>query len=156
MRLLVLAVGDRPPAWAREACDDYCGRVRSPYRLELRRVDTAHRTTRPAPAQAMAAEARLLRAGTLAGGASVALDRGGRPWSTEELANHLAVWSQTGQALTFWIGGPDGLDPALLAEAGHRWSLSRLTLPHALAQVVVVEQLYRAWSLLRGLPYHRA
>lgn len=156
MRLQVLAVGDGPPAWARAACADYCSRVRAPFRLELRRLAATGRRPGPNPAQAMAAEAKALRAATAAGSLTVALDLAGQAWSTEDLAGKLGSWSQTGQPVSFWIGGPDGLDAGLIAAADLRWSLSRLTLPHALAQVVVTEQLYRAWSLLQGHPYHRA
>lgn len=155
MRLQVLALGSRPPDWARVATADYCARVRPPYRLELSRIEGARRGRQWGPAQCMAAEARLLREATPAGSITVALDVAGSAWSTAELAQQLQAWSLGGQSLCFWIGGPDGLDPALLAEARWRWSLSRLTLPHALAQVLVAEQLYRAWSILQGLPYHR-
>lgn len=86
----------------------------------------------------------------------VALDERGTAWSTRTLAKHLAAWEMGGRDVTLLIGGADGLAPACLERAGEHWSLSPLTLPHALARVLVAEQLYRAWSLNTGHPYHRA
>ncbi|HIP52586.1 MAG TPA: 23S rRNA (pseudouridine(1915)-N(3))-methyltransferase RlmH, partial [Chromatiales bacterium] len=80
----------------------------------------------------------------------------GRPWSTEQLAHALEGWLGEGRPVALLVGGPEGLSEECLAQAGQRWSLSPLTLPHPLVRVVVAEQLYRAWSILRNLPYHRA
>jgi 23S rRNA (pseudouridine1915-N3)-methyltransferase len=85
----------------------------------------------------------------------VALDRGGSAWTSEELARRLARWREGGVPLALMIGGAFGLDPELLGGAAVRWSLGPLTLPHELARVVVVEQMYRAWTILRGEPYHK-
>jgi 23S rRNA (pseudouridine1915-N3)-methyltransferase len=80
---------------------------------------------------------------------------GGRGWSTEQLAEQLRGWLAGGRDLALLVGGPEGLAPACLAAAGERWSLSPLTLPHPLVRVVLAEQIYRAWSILDGHPYHR-
>ena len=85
----------------------------------------------------------------------MALDEGGRCWSTRELATELEQWQQTGDPVCFLIGGADGHDPELLQQCSHRWSLSRLTFPHMLVRVLLAEQLYRAWTCLSGHPYHR-
>ena len=85
----------------------------------------------------------------------VALDVLGKAWSTEQLAQHADDWRLGGRDVAILIGGPDGLDPRLLARADQRWSLSALTLPHPLVRIVLAEQLYRAWTLLVGPPYHR-
>ena len=155
MKLLVLAIGESPPAWAQEAALAYAGRVVDGYSVELRLLPAARRAPTLDAAQVRRREAELLRAATPTGALRIALDERGRPWSTAELTERLAEWSADGARPCFWIGGADGLDPTLLAEADLRWSLSPLTLPHALARVVVAEQLYRAWSILRGHPYHR-
>jgi 23S rRNA (pseudouridine1915-N3)-methyltransferase len=86
----------------------------------------------------------------------VALDVGGRAWTTEQLSEQLAGWLGEGRDLSLLVGGPDGLAQECLKRAHQRWSLSLLTLPHALVRVVVAEQIYRAWSILRGHPYHRS
>jgi 23S rRNA (pseudouridine1915-N3)-methyltransferase len=85
----------------------------------------------------------------------VALDRTGQGWTSEDLAVQLERWQAGGRAVTLLIGGSHGLDPALLADADARWSLGPLTLPHQLTRVVVLEQLYRAWTILHRLPYHK-
>jgi 23S rRNA (pseudouridine1915-N3)-methyltransferase len=86
----------------------------------------------------------------------VALDVGGKAWSTEQLSDQLGQWMGAGPDIALLVGGPEGLAEACLQQADGRWSLSPLTLPHPLVRVVVAEQLYRAWSLLRNHPYHRA
>ena len=85
----------------------------------------------------------------------MALDRGGPAWSSEQLASHLDRWRLAARPVTFLLGGSHGLDPMLLASCDERWSLGPLTLPHELARVVVYEQLYRAWTILRHEPYHK-
>jgi len=89
------------------------------------------------------------------GALTVGLDMDGRPWSTRDLASRLEDWTQQGDHVCFMVGGPDGMSADCLAQLRWRWSLSALTLPHHLVKVVLLEQLYRAWSLLQGLPYHR-
>lgn len=155
MKLLVLAIGEDPPHWAAEAARGYAARVGDGYSLDLRLLPAARRSSTMDAARCRSREADLLRAATPAGARRIALDERGAPWSTADLASRLADWSAGGVRPCFWIGGADGLDPDLLREADVRWSLSAMTLPHALAQVLVVEQLYRAWSILRGHPYHR-
>lgn len=86
----------------------------------------------------------------------IALDVTGQAWNTEVLAGRLQGWLGAGRDVALLVGGPDGLAPACLARADTRWSLSPLTLPHALVRVVLAEQLYRAWTLVSGHPYHRA
>ena len=86
----------------------------------------------------------------------VALEVGGKAHTTEALARWLAARLQDGRDLAFLIGGPDGLDPACTQRAEATWSLSPLTLPHGLARVVLAEAVYRAFSVLKGHPYHRA
>ena len=86
----------------------------------------------------------------------VVLDVEGKVISTETIAETLATWQSDGLKIAFVIGGPDGLHPSLKAKAGARWSLGRITLPHPLVRVILAEQLYRAWSINAGHPYHRA
>ena len=100
-------------------------------------------------------EGARLRERASGGAELVALDRTGAPWTSEELARRLRRWRDDARPVAFLIGGSEGLDPGLVADCRHRWSLGALTLPHELARVVVLEQLYRGFTILRGEPYHK-
>lgn len=158
MRITVVAVGQRQPAWAQAAVDDYLGRFPADFKVELKEVKAEARSGKgnEPVARLMAAEAARIRAAVPAHGRIVALDERGADWTTEQLASRLGRWRDDGVQPVFVIGGPDGLDPALKADAHVTLRLSSLTLPHALARVVLAEQLYRAWSMLANHPYHRA
>lgn len=152
----VIAVGTRMPGWVDAACEDYRRRLRPPWRLTLTELPAARRGEgADAGARARAAEGRQILAQLAERERLVPLDEQGSELSTEELASWLRSQQVSGEPLTFVIGGADGLDATVLARAQRRWSLSRLTLPHGLARVVLVEQLYRATSLIAGHPYHR-
>ena len=153
MKLRLIAVGTRMPDWVVAATHDYVRRFPRDCRLELIEVPVVQRGSDTA--RAKLEEGRRLLAGVGERDRVVALCVEGRAWSTPELARQLGTWRQEGRDVALLIGGPDGLDAACLDRAEVRWSLSPLTLPHALARVVVVEQLYRAWSILAGHPYHR-
>lgn len=152
MTLLVLAVGRLRAAY-REACDDYLRRLGRYARVEEAEVREASRA--PTVAAQRDHEGERLRARLPTGSTVVALTREGSAWTSEELARRLDGWRVAARPLAFVLGGSHGLSPAFLASAGVRWSLGPLTLPHELARVVVVEQLYRAFTLLRGEPYHK-
>jgi 23S rRNA (pseudouridine1915-N3)-methyltransferase len=153
----VIAVGTRMPGWVDEACEDYRRRLRPPWRLTLTELPAARRGEgADAAARARLAEGRQILAQLSERERVVPLDEQGNELSTAELAAWLRAQQVSGAELTFIVGGPDGLDAAVLARGERRWSLSRLTLPHGLARVLLVEQLYRAASLLGGHPYHRA
>lgn len=107
------------------------------------------------PMRALAKEGERMLAAIPAHGRCIALEVGGKSWSTEQVATKLADWRQHGDDIVLMIGGPDGLARAVRSRCHESWSLSALTFPHALARVVVVEQLYRAWSILQKTPYHR-
>jgi len=155
MRLRVIAVGTRMPAWVASACDDYLTRLGSQLPVALEEIAPAARSARTPAASARAAEgARLLKA--LRPGEHVsALDERGTQLSTRELASWLGQRMQDGVDLALVIGGADGLAPEVLARSRFTLALSRLTLPHALARVLLIEQLYRAHSILKHHPYHR-
>ncbi len=154
MRLLVAAIGLRQPRWADEAWDEFAKRMPSECRLELKALKAEPRSGKSA-AQCMAAEAQRLESVLPKGVRRVVLDERGSRWTTAELAQRLTFWLGDGRDVAFLMGGPDGLDPALKATADETLRLSDLTLPHALARVVLAEALYRAWSLRTGHPYHR-
>ena len=153
MRLRLLAVGTRMPAWGDAGVQDYLRRFPRDCPLELVEIPTAQRGQDAA--RARLEEGRRLLAAIGARDQVIALCVGGQRWTTPDLAKHLSDWQHQGRDVALLVGGPDGLDAACLDRASLRWSLSPLTLPHALARVVVIEQLYRAWSIRAGHPYHR-
>jgi 23S rRNA (pseudouridine1915-N3)-methyltransferase len=154
MRMRLLAAGTRMPSWVDAGYADYAGRLRGDYRLELVEIPLGARGSGDVR-RAVEAEGRRML--TAAGGGTwlVALQVGGRALTTEQLARWVEDRAREGDSPVFCIGGPDGLAPEVDARARLRWSLSALTLPHGLARVVVAEALYRAVSLIKGLPYHR-
>jgi len=152
MRVTLLAVGRLRPCY-REACDDYAGRLKRYVRIDEVEVREASRA--PSPAAQRAEEADRLAARLPSDAVLVALARGGTAWSSEELSGRLGRWQDTSRPVALAIGGSHGLDDAFLARATARWSLGPLTLPHELARVIVLEQVYRAFTILRGEPYHK-
>lgn len=156
MRVRLIAAGARQPEWVRQGYSEYAQRLGPELRLDLVEIPVTRRGTAGIVGRAVATEARRMLAALQAGDHVVALEVGGRAWSTPELARWLGRRLAAGRGLALLIGGPDGLGQEVLARADERWSLSPLTLPHGLVRIVVAEQLYRAASLLRGHPYHRA
>jgi 23S rRNA (pseudouridine1915-N3)-methyltransferase len=154
VRLVVAAIGQRQPAWADAAWDDFAKRFPADCRLELKALKAEPRAGKAAP-QCMAAEAQRLEAALPKGVRRVILDERGSRLTTAQLAERLQFWRGDGRDVALLIGGPDGLDPALKATADETLRLSDLTLPHAFARVLLAEALYRAWSVVQGHPYHR-
>jgi 23S rRNA (pseudouridine1915-N3)-methyltransferase len=146
-------MGQRMPAWVDEACDDYAKRLPRDFAIELTELKPASRG-KPV-AQILALEAARI---VDACGAStiVALDEHGTDWTSAELARRLGRWRDDAVGVAFVIGSADGLDASIKRRAAATLRLSSMTLPHALARVLLFEQVYRAWSLLNGHPYHRA
>lgn len=154
MRLLVVAVGQRIPDWAETAWNDYVKRFPPEIKLELKAVKTEPRASKTLETL-YAAERSRIEAVIPKGFRIVVLDERGTTLTTQALAGQLKGWQLSGDHVALVIGGPDGLDPAFRQAAHDRIRLSDLTLPHALARVLLVEQLYRAWSINANHPYHR-
>ncbi len=154
MRLLIVAVGLRVPDWAQTAWDDYAKRFPHELRVELKAVKTEPRGSKTLETL-YAAERGRIEAAIPRGTRIVALDERGTTLTTLALAAKLKDWQLTGDDVALVIGGPDGLDPAFRQAAHERIRLSDLTLPHAFARVLLIEQLYRAWSVNANHPYHR-
>jgi 23S rRNA (pseudouridine1915-N3)-methyltransferase len=155
MKWHLLAVGQRLPDWAEAAYEDYAKRLAPELRMHLRTVKAEPRAGGKPPEALMAAERQRLESVCPKGARLVVLDERGERCTTVELAARLRQWQLDGIDVAFVIGGPDGLDPALRQGAHWRLRLSDLTLPHALARVLLIEQFYRAWSINTGHPYHR-
>jgi len=144
------------PRWVQEGYAEYAKRLPPECALRLVEVPPGKRGKNADVARIMRDESGRLLAAIPKGATVVALEVGGRSWSTEQLAKRLDNWMGGGQDVALLVGGPDGLTDAARSAAGQLWSLSPLTLPHPLVRVVLAEQLYRAWSILRNHPYHRA
>jgi 23S rRNA (pseudouridine1915-N3)-methyltransferase len=154
VRLLIVAVGQRVPDWAQTAWDDYAKRFPRELQIELKAVKTEPRGSKTLDTL-YAAERTRIEAAIPKGTRIVALDERGTPLTTVALATKLADWQLGGTDVALVIGGPDGLDPAFRQSAHERVRLSDLTLPHAMVRVLLIEQLYRAWSINANHPYHR-
>jgi 23S rRNA (pseudouridine1915-N3)-methyltransferase len=154
MKLLVVAVGQRVPDWAQAAWDDYAKRMPPELRLELKAVKTEPRASKTT-ATLLAAERERIETAIPKGTRIVALDERGTALTTVALAARLKEWQLGADDVALVIGGPDGLEPSFRQAAHERIRLSDLTLPHAMVRVLLAEQLYRAWSINAGHPYHR-
>ena len=146
MRLTIISVGHKMPDWVATATQDYVKRMPADCSIEIKEIKSDL-----SPAK----EAVKIAAAIPKGARVIALDERGKDQTTQQLATQLANWRQEGIDIAFLIGGADGLDVSLKENAQALWRLSSLTLPHAMARVLLVEQLYRAWTILQGHPYHR-
>lgn len=158
MRLTIVAVGQRVPDWAQTAYDDYAKRFPPEIKVELRAVKTEPRSSKTLETLLAAERERIeaaIASATTRGTRVVALDERGTSFTTKALAERLKDWQLSGDDVALVIGGPDGLEPAFRQAAHERIRLSDLTLPHAMVRVLLIEQLYRAWSVNAGHPYHR-
>ena len=155
MRFHIIAIGHRRAGWEQDGFREYARRMPPELSVELHEIAPSKRTKRDSAQRHVADEASRLIAAIPGGARVVALDERGAAWTTRELANRIEHWMLDGRDLALLIGGADGLAPACIEAAEHRWSLSPLTLPHGLARIVVAEQLYRVSTILRRHPYHR-
>jgi len=155
MDIRILAVGSRMPEWVERGYQEYAKRMPRHCRLVLREIAAGRRTKGSDVNRAVQEEGARLLAAVPPGAYVVALERSGRTIDTAALAAELKHWLDTGAEPVFLIGGPEGLHRDCLAQASANWSLSALTLAHPVVRVVLAEQLYRAWSILNNLPYHR-
>ncbi len=157
MRIKLIAVGTRVPDWVQLGFTDYASRLPRECRLELKEIPAGRRTGGKGEVKAaVRREGERMLAALGRAERVVALEERGRQFDTHGLAGLLSKWMGEGGDTALLLGGPDGLAQGCLERASLSWSLSRLTLPHALARVVVAEAIYRAWTVLRGHPYHRS
>lgn len=156
MRLHLLAVGTRMPRWVAAGFDEYASRLPRHARLILHEIAPEPRRGGGSVEQIKRRETERLLAALPKGARLIALDVRGVGWSTEKLAENLSRWLSEGRDIALAVGGPDGLARQCVDRADEVWSLSALTFPHSLVRVILAEQIYRAWSLLEGHPYHRA
>ncbi len=156
MQLIIAAVGHKMPAWIENGYQEYAKRMPPECRLLLKEIKPVERSGGRSAETVMAQERTRIEAVLPKGGRVVALDEHGRDLTTMQLSQHLTEWQQQGGDVTFVIGGADGLDAGFKKQADMLMRVSSLTLPHGLVRVLLAEQLYRAWSITRNHPYHRA
>ena len=155
MRIHLICVGRRMPAWVEAGYQDYARRLPPECTLSVVEIEPMRRGKTGGPEQARADEAERILKAIPKGAGVVALDARGQDWGTEDLARQLRGWLGEGRDRALLVGGADGLAETCRKRADQCWSLSRLTFPHPLVRVILAEQLYRAWTLLKGHPYHR-
>ena len=155
MMLHLIAVGTRMPSWVNTGFAEYQKRFSAECKLNLITITPAQRTKNSNVAQLVVEEGKKIIASIPKQSRVIALDEKGKLWNTKQVADALQRWQLERQDISLLIGGPDGLSEDCLNSAEHIWSLSPLTLPHPLVRIIVAEQLYRAWSLLKNHPYHR-
>ncbi len=155
MRVRVVAIGNRMPGWVEEGVSEYQKRLTQELTLEFVEIGAGKRVRNADVARLTEREGEAMMAALHPSEHVIALDVKGKVMDTEGMAARLGHLMQAGKPLALLVGGPEGLAPACLRRANESWSLSPLTLPHPLVRVLLAEQLYRCWSLLKGHPYHR-
>jgi len=143
------------PAWVQSAYQEYAKRLPGEFHLELVEIPLGLRRKNEAADRAIASEGEAMLKAVGAGDKIIALEVKGKNWSTDHLARNLRGWQGDGDNFSFLIGGPDGLARPCIEKANLSWSLSGLTLPHPIVRIILIEQLYRAWTINAGHPYHR-
>ncbi len=155
MKLQLIAVGTKMPAWVETGFKEYQRRFPRDFTLELVEIPAGKRGKNADIKRILQQEGERTLAAIPKGNRIVTLEVLGKPWDTHQLANNMAKWQLDGRDVSLLIGGPEGLSPECIAASEQKWSLSALTLPHPLVRIIVAESLYRAWSLNNNHPYHR-
>lgn len=155
MRISILAVGTRLPQWIYDGVDAYAKRMPAHLRLRVKEIPAGARNARASADAAREKESERLLKEAAPADLIIAMDETGKALGSRELAAEMQQWLLDSPHVALLIGGPDGLTERCKNKADRLWSLSKLTLPHGLVRVMLVEQLYRAWTILQGHPYHR-
>jgi 23S rRNA (pseudouridine1915-N3)-methyltransferase len=156
MKLNLLAVGNKMPGWVNDGYQEYAKRLPKDCQLNLQEINPAKRGKSGSAGQWVEEEGERILTAIPRNHHVVSLDVQGKPWSTEQLAQHMQNWLADGRDVSLLVGGPDGLSQSCSQRADQKWSLSALTLPHPIVRIVLAEQLYRGWTVLQNHPYHRA
>jgi len=155
MRIHIIAMGDRMPAWVEQGYQEYARRLGSEIQLQLHELSPEKRGKSADTRRILDKEGERILQTIPDGSEVVALDRQGRELPTADLADKLRGWLGSGRDLALLIGGPEGLSAACLQRADWRLSLSAMTFPHPLVRIMLAEQIYRAYSILKNHPYHK-
>ena len=155
MQIHLIAIGQRLDTWVQQGFKEFVKRMPPECRINLVEVPPNKRTKNSDTQRIILEEGERLLAAIPPRSHVIALDASGKQWSTEQLADQLGNWLGDGRDIALLVGGPDGLSEQCKTTAESVWSLSKLTLPHPMVRIVLAEQIYRAWSILKGHPYHR-
>jgi 23S rRNA (pseudouridine1915-N3)-methyltransferase len=155
MQIQLINVAQKFPAWVDQACNDYLKRLPREVSLQPVTIPLPTRKSQQSPARQQQRETELIRSKLVPGSLNIALDERGEQWSSSDWSENLQRWMFESPRVNLVIGGPDGLSEDFIKTCQHRVSLGRMTMPHALVKIVLIEQLYRAWTILKGHPYHR-
>lgn len=155
MRVRLITVGSKMPRWVEEGWHAYAKRMPPELQLELVEIPLSTRSKNADIARLIRQEGDLMLAKVQPGEAVVTLEVKGKAWSTEQLAVELDKWRNDARTVNLMVGGPEGLAQQVIERSDQKWSLSALTLPHPLVRILVGEQIYRAWTVLNGHPYHK-
>lgn len=155
MQIQIITIGQKMPVWVDAACDDYLKRLPRELAVQLLTLPLANRKSKDSAQRLKAQESNLILQKLSQGSFNIALDEQGEQWSSQQWSKHLQRWMFECPRVNLIIGGPEGLSQQCYQACQHRVALGRMTMPHALVRVVLVEQLYRAWTIIQGHPYHR-
>lgn len=155
MQISIIAVGKKMPDWVDEGCREYTKRFPREIQMNWIEIPSQKRTKGSNIDKLLEEEGKAILAATGKDDHLIALERTGKIFDTKALSQYLKSWLNVGENISFLIGGPEGLSPECLKKSNEQWSLSALTLPHPLVRVILIEQIYRAWSILSHHPYHR-
>ncbi len=155
MRIKLIAVGSRMPRWVEDGWQEYAKRLPPELSLDLVEIPLSTRGKNADVSRLIRQEGEAMLSKVQPGECIVTLEIHGKLWSTEQLAAKLERWRLDARTVNLLVGGPEGLAPEVCARSEQRWSLSPLTLPHPLVRILIGEQIYRAWSVLSGHPYHK-
>lgn len=155
MRVQIIAMGDRMPGWVQQGYNEYIKRIGAGINIDLVEISSEKRGKSSDVQRIMQKETERMRQNIPKGHYVIALDKEGKSWSTEDLADKIAAWQQDGTSISFLIGGPEGMTRELLEQADARISFSAMTFPHPVVRIILAEQLYRAYSILTHHPYHK-
>lgn len=155
MQTRILAIGQKMPAWVEQGCQEYLKRMPRELGVEIIEIPMAQRKAKSSAGSLKSQEASALQSKMQSSDFTIALDEQGRQWSSREWGDQLQSWMMNYSRVNLLIGGPDGLSHEITNDANQVIALGKMTLPHPLVRIVLCEQLYRAWSIVKGHPYHR-
>lgn len=155
MKIRLLTITHKSPSWIQEGYEEYAKRLPPSCTLELIEIPAEKRTANADLKRITEREGEKMLAAIKPQHHVIALDKGGKTWTSEQLSTQLGHWLQGGKNIDLLVGGPEGIAPACMQHARESWSLSTLTFPHILVRLIVAEQIYRAYSILQNSPYHR-
>ena len=155
MHIRIIALGQKMPGWVDAGCEDYLKRLPSELSVELVTLPVATQKSRDSVEHIKARQSSAIMDKLMPDSISIALDERGEQWPSQKWSQQMQRWMFESPRVNLIIGGPDGLSQQCRQACQHLVSLGRMTMPHALVRVVLVEQLYRAWTIIKGHPYHR-